>query len=318
MKITNIKDSTLLTSDGVRFLTKQPIVGIKIFDGERLRKRLQITFATEGNFNLFVNKSRQWLDIDIRDQAPTSEVYLTGENSQTNYLTQTPQTEPISQASSQILEHSQNSQATLYSQQSTQNVSRQLQLGTHAAQPFNSNSIRMSQSVSDSAAKSEQVHSNTCISAPRNIFQIKPECPQILEPSHNSASYPVVTALDDNTSVVSQSTQLFHTEPAIGTTQHESSLTDALWVTPITGEDITRALHDIPFAPRLKKRTLQPSSQREMPVMEKLLENVLTVIALEQDRYLTLNDEQFALKLVQRLKSESFRKLLERVENVIE
>lgn len=49
----------------MRFLVKAPIVGIKVFDGDTLKKRLQLTFESEGNFNMFSNKVRQWLGVDF-------------------------------------------------------------------------------------------------------------------------------------------------------------------------------------------------------------------------------------------------------------
>lgn len=65
---TNFQDNTFLTSTNVRFLIKSPIVGIKVFDGEIVKKRLQLTFESEGNFNMFANKVRQWLGINVQEE----------------------------------------------------------------------------------------------------------------------------------------------------------------------------------------------------------------------------------------------------------
>lgn len=42
-------------------------MGIKVFDGEIVKKRLQLTFESEGNFNMFANKVRQWLGISVQE-----------------------------------------------------------------------------------------------------------------------------------------------------------------------------------------------------------------------------------------------------------
>lgn len=59
------QDRTFVAAQNVRFLSKQPIVGLKLFEKDVLRKRLQITFENEANFNLFCNQVRVSLGIDV-------------------------------------------------------------------------------------------------------------------------------------------------------------------------------------------------------------------------------------------------------------
>lgn len=73
--MSNIQDSTFITRKIVKFLVKSPIVGIKVFDGDTLKKRLQLTFESEGHYNIFVNKIRQWLGVDVeKAAAPPSQI----------------------------------------------------------------------------------------------------------------------------------------------------------------------------------------------------------------------------------------------------
>lgn len=49
----------------MKFLTKEPIVGLKISDGDTLKKRVQITFDSAGHFNHFVQKIKLWLGLNV-------------------------------------------------------------------------------------------------------------------------------------------------------------------------------------------------------------------------------------------------------------
>lgn len=54
----------------MKFLTKEPIVGLKISDGDTLKKRVQITFESAGHFNLFALKIRLWLGLSVVSRIP--------------------------------------------------------------------------------------------------------------------------------------------------------------------------------------------------------------------------------------------------------
>lgn len=59
-----------ITSSNVRFLCKEPIIGLKVFNGDTLRKRLQVTFASQGHFNMFCNKVSLWLGVPVNSAYP--------------------------------------------------------------------------------------------------------------------------------------------------------------------------------------------------------------------------------------------------------
>lgn len=63
--LSNTQDTSHITETNVKFLTKEPIVGLKISDGDTLKKRLQITFDSAGHFNHFALKIRLWLGLSV-------------------------------------------------------------------------------------------------------------------------------------------------------------------------------------------------------------------------------------------------------------
>lgn len=92
-----------ITSTNVRFLCKEPIVGLKIFNGDTLKKRVQMTFASEGHFNLFSNKINSWLGVSVNSSYPI-ELQVANTQSQLLLPAQAPSQTP-SQPQTQTEKH---------------------------------------------------------------------------------------------------------------------------------------------------------------------------------------------------------------------
>ncbi|KAM9936030.1 hypothetical protein OXX80_004408 [Metschnikowia pulcherrima] len=321
----------MITSSNVRFLAKEPIVGLKIFDGEKLRKRLQITFTSEGNFNMFANKIQQWLGLPVvaNYEAPDSQVAYSQQ------ATQGPQLSQTQAASSSQIPCEQNG---LFSEHGSQSIgTRSVCSNNINSHLFNSQNAHPEPSISqpprshESTQQSEstQPTPSKCQSVPQVSFsqpQMKSEMGSnsfdafslLLNAAATDGGAPPLSQYD--TSALSQSTQIWNDDSKYGMFQYSNPTGDNTTYSQTTaGHSLTQALRKIPFDSGQKKRKSNSSRTKRKHSMDELLESAISrILEQKQESYLNLNDEDLSLKICRRLKSKSFLMLLKRVESLLD
>lgn len=161
----------------MRFLIKAPIVGIKVFDGETVKKRLQLTFESEGNFNMFANKVRQWLGINVQGTSFAENANSQMESSQLSAVL--PPSQPVTGSTPGTISMSQpmtgGQSASIFDQSSSSFMSQPLAKPLSLTMPFtrslsqNLSSTRsldrsLSQNIPVSTSMSQNVPTTTSLS----------------------------------------------------------------------------------------------------------------------------------------------------------
>ncbi|GEQ70297.1 hypothetical protein JCM33374_g3973 [Metschnikowia sp. JCM 33374] len=328
----------MITATNVRFLSKEPIVGLKIFDGEKLRKRLQITFTSEGNFNMFTNKINQWLGLSVvaNYDGPDSQLANSQTATQGVSLSQT-QTAPSSEVASgpKIEQYSQvcgsqplGSQmfgSRLIGSQSAVSDVPTSQVSCSQDKPSQFVPILDLSQQSDTAQTSYQRNYNDLNQFPQSQMRINPQNPphnlDALSMLLNAATNDTTRSFSQyDTSALSQSTQIWNENPKGTILQYPAvSSNNTFNKNVTTGPELTQSLREIPFNPSSKRKKTHSSRSRKKNGRDGVLEETIARILEEkQAGYLDLNDEDLSLKICRKLKSKSFLALLKRVEKLLD
>lgn len=269
-------------------------MGLKVFDGEDLEKRLQITFESEGHFNHFAHKIRKWLGLSVILLKPIVEQLLQQNSEQLDFF----QPQPLSQRL-QI----ENSQINSLSQDCSLSFMRAPEPLTYPVMPATIPQYQDPFLVLLEAA------------------QLRRDDDSLLELSQQFSQ--------PNTSVMSQSTQIWNEIPATNFSFNQVAKDNRpveliLKTTSQSNKcppfDFAKALTDIPFSQKWK----QPVRARTLPKKPKtdkmeiyLKRAVEAIIKDGQESYQELDDKELALRIARRLKSKSFFLFVKRVENLL-
>ncbi|OBA19388.1 hypothetical protein METBIDRAFT_13678 [Metschnikowia bicuspidata var. bicuspidata NRRL YB-4993] len=348
----------MITATNVRFLAKEPIVGLKIFDGEKLRKRLQVTFSSEGNFNMFANKINQWLGLNVVASYEAPDLQLA--NSQQATLG-TPYSQKETSLSQTIL--ALNEQIP---DQGSQRTGSQYggshMFGSHMCASQNAISDVTSSQIAHSQDNMSQFAPFQELSQQLDVSQLSPlgkhggskhfpfsQNNKLEEASHNLDAVLLLlsAAAKENTSnilpqydtsVLSQSTQIWNDSRANVFQYPTASANNTCFTQTTIDQDLTQTnessdfrqaaprggltqnLKEIPFNPNeRKKNTSHSSSSKTKRGMTELLEaTIARILEEKKENYVDLSDEELSLKLCRRFKSRTFLMLLKRVENLLE
>lgn len=326
----NLKqDTTMITASNVRFLTKEPIVGLKIFDGEKLRKRLQITFSSEGNFNMFANKMNQWIGLSVVANYDALDLQLA--NSQPNSQV------PVSQVKNFPLSQMIPGTSILKTENPPKNYNNHLFGSQGAISEAPASQIACSQEKLSQFAPIHgfSQHLELVQFSPiQNFnettqFQQSQTRPKREETSQNFDAFLLLLSAGSNdttippnpqndTSALSQSTQIWNTETKDNIFQYPTASTSNTFYSQVPpGPELTQTLRDIPFNPGKKQKKAKTSRPKKNGVDDLLELTIARIIEEKQGGYLDLNDKDLSLKICRKLKSKSFLMLLKRVEHLL-
>lgn len=332
---TNFQDQGFITSENVRFLCKEPIVGLKIFNGDSLKKRLQMTFVSEGHYNLFCNKLSQWLGMPINSKYP---IELQVSDSQTGFnqaicssQSQSSQVQ-FSQFQSSQLQFSQpfrsGSQVVHVNSKDDSPISTQYQtsqmsavgdkIGSHVKRESwdgRNEVIRVSQ------PKTNANYGESSVAPDDSVYTHNPRVKQ--EPIFGEPSFAHINC--DFQVALSQAETLINTTYFDSSIQHGShNLTVDTDVTEqnektrhtiVTQKEIDDVLTGNKSSRNLKSR--KRKNKELDPLEDALVQTVSQVSRRGLDCVVDLSDEQLCLKIARKLSSKSFLLVLKRVEAVI-
>lgn len=308
-----------MTAANAKFLTKEPIVGLKVFDGENLRKRLQVTFGSEGHFNTFANKMHQWLGVSVT--GGYAELQRVSNDLSVSFSSQLPAAyESLQPPLSQV--HGSQATASQVRTASQVHASQVHASQAHASQlphvelsqvPLTQDQFNQTSSQVPNYELATQDLSYAHLLAPRthdaediarSLMHLRGTAPSQSIPER---SFLCPSALDAFTP---------------DTTQFTQNLLDGTINTynmpTVTLKDLADALLAVPFQP-IKKRKSKKLKKSSSKNMEQALESVLRLVLEKADTsFLELQDEELRVKISRKLKSKSFLRLAQRVETLLE
>lgn len=280
-----------MTSNNVKFLIKTPIVGIKIFDGDNLKKRLQLTFESEGNFNVFSNKIRHWLGVNV--QMSSGIPGSTPSNSQiVPHLgsSQVPDSVSIAESASQNMLPS--NMALSFPFQPSQS---QVPIAYPARDPLRYPTYDDPFSLLLGAAESAMVDGSQ--------FSQQDGFTQLSQVSFQDALQ----------------TSIFSGQQDLGKSGNTEVLTDYSQV--ITREEINKALEDISRETSEKrKQTLKKRrrNHKRESLAELMTDAIKEIVETKDNSLHDLSDQELSLKLARTLKSKRFKSFARRIETLLQ
>lgn len=297
-----------MNESNVKFLTKEPVVGLKLFNGEYLTKRLQITFAAEGHFNLFARKIQQWLGLSLglqypdSSQGPANNTTL-GPNSQhamdsSSLNDSQSQSQGVSQIFTQV-SCSQN-EGFLLSQVLPREETDVLSQG-----PNLSHSYLAHQRGQEYRQESDQ----KAVQIPQDSFRL------LLNAAMNDTSFDssaISEAGFNNNEQYNGFNSTKRVNPNFFAASEDTNLSFNLLNAQ---SELIQTITNIPFQSKKKKRE---KSSRKMGSIDRAFEKTIYHIIDEQKgSLLAMDDTELSMKVVRKLRSRNFLKLLKRVENLI-
>lgn len=262
-------------------------MGIKSFDGDKLKKRLQITFESEGGFNLFANKTRQWLGINmivasLSESTPSNSQFAPPvESSQMPIVVE----EPINTTEQNA------SQAMSFATQLSISNIFQLQARTEQVS-YASNAAPLSQLADAIEIKEDDwtqyTQQDTLMSTAKLGY-------------HDSLQTSIFLKDNSKLKAVIQDT-VFPNGPEI----NENC--------------IKETLEDNSFVPKEKERKRRRNNRKELSADRfelAIAKAIQEVVHNKDESLLDLNDQQLALQMARVLKSQNFVRLVTRVESLL-
>lgn len=278
-------------------------MGIKIFDGDTLKKRLQLTFESEGNFNMFSNKIRQWLGTsllltaNLADNIPSNSQHASQVTSSQNVVV-IPDSQLVCGSLSQILLNTVTEQAS-----TSQNLMNDvidltstafcypLPVRDPLSYPYYNDPISLLLGAAELANQDRTQYSQ------QDTFR------QSTQIGYND----------------SLQTSLFSHEPHVTKLGKQGNAND--YSRAISGEEIYKALTDIPFTSseihkphRRKPHKTSKGDKFELAMVNAIKE----VINTKEESLHDLSDQELALKIARVLKSKSFLRLIHRVDSLLQ
>lgn len=301
----------------MKFLVKTPVVGLKIFDGDLLNKRLQITFASEAHYNFFSNKIQQWIGISLQSG---THIYADLQKSEvvTEQQALSNDTQNLASTSTKLSQIA----SPDMSQPFTQEVSSQ-------RIPFLlSQSLSVQEPVKTSVVAAPPVADHEGSHQKRIELEHKSMDETSLYENYRNYldASRIPTSYNGDTSILSQSTDLFSNNTQYNTylipgqfpPTTDSTITPSVCAKPsINRQDIKDLVKALPFNTARKKQS-KSSRSKKSNSMDRILEKTLAHILKEKKKsFLTMDDEELAINVARKLQSQSFLKLLKRVEHLI-
>lgn len=320
-----VQDSTFITATNVKFLVKSPIVGIKNFEGDKLKKRLQITFESEGSFNLFANKTRQWLGVNMNSSVAES----TPSNSQFAPPMESSQM-PV------VVEEPEPDSQPMMSQQVGSQIMSQFVSQPVASQLTGSQAVASQHLGSQTLGSQNNISQHMTYGNQPSINVLQPRSEHMMAQINNDPLSLLVNAIDTKNEDWTQCSQQ---DTLMNTTQlgYHDTLQTSMYFNnvpqnkgyrveryekpEINADCIKEALADTSYVPKVSKKKHRRKDRKgfsEDKFEIAIANAILEIVQNKDESLLDLNDQQLALQMARVLRSRNFLRLVTRVESLLQ